>query len=230
MPTALLGIAEIADLAKVSKQAVSNWRTRYDRFPRPIQILQSGPVWEKEKVEAWIKSFLRSRSIEEERALAEEAARYLSRLGKRGVAYNGSGIGKTYWDLGLFLETGKHSVSSSSGPNFHKWHRKSDSAAARLRELPLADWTKEVTWEHCRSLQNMSKLVREEQATPQRLLEIVGEYPPVVILKTENPKREFDDLPPVERYRAAGITYANFGDLKSDRWKEQAKHLFVTEV
>ena len=53
----LLGVAEIADLAGVSKQAVSNWRMRHDHFPRPIQNLQSGPVWEREKVEAWVKSF-----------------------------------------------------------------------------------------------------------------------------------------------------------------------------
>ena len=31
----LLGIAEIADFAGVSKQAVSNWRMRYDHFPAP---------------------------------------------------------------------------------------------------------------------------------------------------------------------------------------------------
>lgn len=55
--TALLGTAEIAELAGVSKQAVSNWRMRYDHFPKPIQTLQSGPVWEREKVEAWVKSF-----------------------------------------------------------------------------------------------------------------------------------------------------------------------------
>jgi chromosome partitioning protein len=52
-----LGIAEIADLAGVSKQAVINWRMRYDHFPRPIQSLQSGPVWDREKVEAWVKGF-----------------------------------------------------------------------------------------------------------------------------------------------------------------------------
>lgn len=57
MPTNLLGIAEIANLAEVTKQAVSNWRMRYDHFPRPIQNLQSGPVWEREKVEAWVKNF-----------------------------------------------------------------------------------------------------------------------------------------------------------------------------
>ncbi len=53
----LLGIAEIADLAGVSKQAVSNWRVRYDHFPRPTQDLQSGPVWQREPVKAWVKSF-----------------------------------------------------------------------------------------------------------------------------------------------------------------------------
>lgn len=53
----LVGTAEIADLARVSKQAVSNWRMRHDHFPRPTHNLQSGPVWEREKVEAWVKSF-----------------------------------------------------------------------------------------------------------------------------------------------------------------------------
>jgi chromosome partitioning protein len=53
----LLGIAEIAELAGVSKQAVSNWRMRYDQFPRPLQNLQSGPVWEREKIEIWVKGF-----------------------------------------------------------------------------------------------------------------------------------------------------------------------------
>ena len=56
MPT-LLGIAEIASLAQVTKQAVGNWRIRYDSFPAPYQNLQSGPVWESEKIEAWVKSF-----------------------------------------------------------------------------------------------------------------------------------------------------------------------------
>jgi chromosome partitioning protein len=53
----LVGIAEIAKLANVSKQAVTNWRLRYDHFPSPIQNLQSGPVWDRETVETWVKSF-----------------------------------------------------------------------------------------------------------------------------------------------------------------------------
>jgi chromosome partitioning protein len=57
MPDNLVGIAEIAELGKVSKQAVTNWRVRYDHFPRPVQTLQSGPVWEREAVMNWVKTF-----------------------------------------------------------------------------------------------------------------------------------------------------------------------------
>lgn len=53
----LVGIAEIATYAKVTKQAVSNWRVRYDDFPAPFQSLQGGPVWKKEKIESWVKAF-----------------------------------------------------------------------------------------------------------------------------------------------------------------------------
>ncbi|MEM5461568.1 AAA family ATPase [Paraburkholderia phytofirmans] len=57
MSDELVGIGEIASLANVSKQAVSNWRARYEHFPQPIQTLQSGPVWHREKIERWIKMF-----------------------------------------------------------------------------------------------------------------------------------------------------------------------------
>jgi chromosome partitioning protein len=53
----LVGIAEIAELGKVTKQAVSNWRLRYEHFPKPMQTLQSGPVWDREAVLTWVKSF-----------------------------------------------------------------------------------------------------------------------------------------------------------------------------
>lgn len=56
-PSNLAGISEIADLAKVSRQVVNNWRQRYDHFPRPVKTLQSGPVWDREVVEAWVKNF-----------------------------------------------------------------------------------------------------------------------------------------------------------------------------
>lgn len=56
----LLGLAEVADLAQVSKQVVNNWRARFDTFPKPVQNLQSGPIWLKEKIETWISTFKRN--------------------------------------------------------------------------------------------------------------------------------------------------------------------------
>src|SRR2546423_3456364 len=52
----LVGIAEIAAMAHVSKQVISNWRRRYEDFPKPIQNLESGPVWNKETVAKWVKA------------------------------------------------------------------------------------------------------------------------------------------------------------------------------
>lgn len=54
-PKDVLGIAEIAELASVSKQAVTNWRHRYDDFPKPIQSLQSGPLWDRESITRWVR-------------------------------------------------------------------------------------------------------------------------------------------------------------------------------
>jgi chromosome partitioning protein len=56
-PTNLVGVSEIAEFAKVTRQVVNNWRHRYDTFPRPIKSLQSGPVWDRESVEAWVRNF-----------------------------------------------------------------------------------------------------------------------------------------------------------------------------
>lgn len=54
----LVGISEIAEMATppVTKQAVSNWRKRFDDFPQPVQILQAGPVWDKETMAEWLKA------------------------------------------------------------------------------------------------------------------------------------------------------------------------------
>ncbi len=49
----LVGLAEIARLAGVSKQAVTNWRARYPDFPAPASQLSSGPVWLLDDVVRW---------------------------------------------------------------------------------------------------------------------------------------------------------------------------------
>jgi chromosome partitioning protein len=54
----LVGISEIAEMATppVSKQAVANWRRRFDDFPSPAQTLQAGPVWDAEVIGEWLKA------------------------------------------------------------------------------------------------------------------------------------------------------------------------------
>lgn len=55
MEANLVGISEIAEMAKVTRQAVTNWRQRYDDFPKPVQVLQGGTVWSREAMEIWLK-------------------------------------------------------------------------------------------------------------------------------------------------------------------------------
>ncbi len=82
-PGNLVGISEIAELANASRQVVSNWRMRYDHFPRPLKTLQSGPVWDREAVQAWVKSF------------KGEATHVLSFINLKG------GVGKTTTAVGV---------------------------------------------------------------------------------------------------------------------------------
>lgn len=49
----LVGVAEIADVFGVSRQAASNWRERYVDFPKPAASLKSGPVWELPDILVW---------------------------------------------------------------------------------------------------------------------------------------------------------------------------------
>jgi chromosome partitioning protein len=49
----LVGLAEMADLLGVTKQVLTNWRSRKANFPEPIAELKSGPVWDWKAIEAW---------------------------------------------------------------------------------------------------------------------------------------------------------------------------------
>lgn len=51
---ALLGIWEIAELAGVSRQAVSNWRARSGNFPDAVANLHSGPVFRRKDIVHWL--------------------------------------------------------------------------------------------------------------------------------------------------------------------------------
>jgi hypothetical protein len=51
----IVGINEIASMAGVTSQAVTNWRNRSADFPRPLSSLASGPVFRRAQVRAWLK-------------------------------------------------------------------------------------------------------------------------------------------------------------------------------
>lgn len=51
----LVGLFEIAQLASVSVQAVSNWTTRKASFPKPIAVLASGPIWDGQSIRDWLR-------------------------------------------------------------------------------------------------------------------------------------------------------------------------------
>jgi chromosome partitioning protein len=55
MEDELVGINEIANMAKVTRQAVANWRARLPGFPKPIVDLASGPVFRRSHVRAWLR-------------------------------------------------------------------------------------------------------------------------------------------------------------------------------
>lgn len=56
MQSHLVGLSEIAEMAGVTRQAVTNWRKRFADFPKPAQTLQSGPVWHRAEAERWLKN------------------------------------------------------------------------------------------------------------------------------------------------------------------------------
>lgn len=49
----IAGVAEAADIFKVTKQAVVNWRNRYPDFPKPYAMLSTGPIYHKSALIAW---------------------------------------------------------------------------------------------------------------------------------------------------------------------------------
>jgi hypothetical protein len=52
----LVGIAEIAERAGVTKDAVQKWRQRYADFPQPVAQLAATPVWAWQDVARWIEA------------------------------------------------------------------------------------------------------------------------------------------------------------------------------
>jgi hypothetical protein len=54
MNESLIGVFEIAELAKVGPSAVANWRKRFADFPAPLAELKSGPVFSESQIRLWL--------------------------------------------------------------------------------------------------------------------------------------------------------------------------------
>lgn len=50
----LVGLREIADICGVSSSSVSNWRVREPSFPKPVQELKAGPIFDLYEIEQWL--------------------------------------------------------------------------------------------------------------------------------------------------------------------------------
>jgi type I restriction-modification system DNA methylase subunit/predicted DNA-binding transcriptional regulator AlpA len=55
-PVPLITLADLADLAGVSRPAVSNWRKRFPDFPQPVGGTAGNPLFHPRDVEAWLRS------------------------------------------------------------------------------------------------------------------------------------------------------------------------------
>jgi chromosome partitioning protein len=53
-PKELLGLSEVAELASVARNVISNWRSRDPRFPRPAADLASGPIFRSDQIERYL--------------------------------------------------------------------------------------------------------------------------------------------------------------------------------
>jgi predicted DNA-binding transcriptional regulator AlpA len=53
----LAGLAEVAQILKVTKRTVQRY-TKRDDFPRPIATLAATPVWKRRDIEQWKKATL----------------------------------------------------------------------------------------------------------------------------------------------------------------------------
>ncbi len=55
----VVGVKELADMLKVSKQRASELARTESGFPKPIQVLASGPVWIKPSILKYCESWIR---------------------------------------------------------------------------------------------------------------------------------------------------------------------------
>src|SRR5438105_1214197 len=99
----LVGTAELAELLGVSKQTISNWRSKETDFPEPMAELKSTPVWDRSAVISWAREHgLSSEGLQ--RLGAESSAVVVSLMNMKG------GVGKSTLtaNLGWYCASRQH--------------------------------------------------------------------------------------------------------------------------
>lgn len=54
--TTLLTTTDIAELANVTVQSVTNWKKRHQDFPKPVEIYRRAPLYRQHEVEEWLRT------------------------------------------------------------------------------------------------------------------------------------------------------------------------------
>lgn len=127
----IVGISEIAGMAGVSSQAVTNWRARASDFPLPLAELASGPIFRRDQVQEWLKRnnrkpassagpnfYSRLRSYrKDDKALADCIAAVVQKLEKSATTGDQPGMllgkiqsGKTRGFVGAIAQAFDHGV------------------------------------------------------------------------------------------------------------------------
>ena len=116
-------------------------------------------------------------------------------------------LGKVFWGLSVWCVTG-----SFQREKIPKWTRRSDAARDALNTISN-DASSEVKlrFEHPRPIKEMYRIAREERETltKERLYEIIGEYPPIVITVEEDnaiPKEFKASGNPEDRYKGIALS------------------------
>lgn len=127
----------------------------------------------------------------------------LCELAKAGVPYSFY-VSKILWGVSLYLQCGDFVERWQTYPRI-------SDAARKIREAQQKDWRKQVTFEHARPINQIYKLLLNQGAsiTPEKVVEIIGAYPPVLIARKETPDLNPGHKTggePEERYRRIPIT------------------------
>lgn len=57
-PSNIVGISEIAKMARRSNSNVANWSLLFSDFPKPIASLYCGRLWNKTQIQLWLSKHL----------------------------------------------------------------------------------------------------------------------------------------------------------------------------